>query len=234
MIHAYGAPEAPAARLLAALAARGHAVSGAAGARPPEGGAGPRTLVLAPGPGLEPLALGVLLGAWRSAPRARVLVLSRIGAHPDARAPGLRRAWMLEEVARSTGLPALALRVAPLLGPRAPLWSRLRQRPRLPRGGRQVLQPVLEEDVVETLVRAFDGAAGWDGWYELAGEEAWSLAELAARAADAGPPPRGAEAAWEPPVGELEEHRLAEPGPWREAFGIEPGRIGAAMAGWAP
>ena len=218
MIHAYGHPNPPVPRLLAALAARGYSV-GPAGAAP--GGDG-STLALAGGAALDSMALGVLLGAWRAAPGARVLVLSRIGAHPDARAPGLRALWRLEEYARASGLPVLTLRLAPLLGPASPLWLMLRQRPRLPRGGRQVLNPVAESDAVETIVRALDGRAAWEGWYEVAGPEALSLADLAALAQAAPPVEPGAGAAWEPPLRELEEQRLAESGAWREHFRIEP------------
>ncbi len=229
MIHAFGAPHPPVARLIAALAERGHDVRPAAAARP-EGRA---TLVLGPGVDLEPMALGVLLGAWRTAPGARVLIVSLIGAHPDARAGRLKRMWELEERARGSGIPALTVRLAPLVGPASPFWLRLRSRPRLPRGGRQLLNPVCETDVVETLDLALTDRAAWEGWYELAGEEALTLAEIAALAAAAGPAlPRGA-GEWEPPLEELAEHRLAEAQAWREHFGIEPGRVSERAAAWA-
>jgi len=234
VIHAYGHPDPPVPRLLEALAARGHTVSAAAARRPEPPDGRPSTLVLASGDAPDPLALGVLLGAWRSAPRARVLVLSRLGAHPDARAPGLRALWRLEEHARASGLPTLTLRLAPLLGPRTPLWTLLRTRPRLPRGGRDVVQPALETEAVETVHRALEGGVAWDGWYEVAGEEAWTLAELAGRAAALGPPPAGARGRWEPPLEEIAEHRLAEPGPWRAAFGLSPSRVSEVIAGWGP
>src|SRR5439155_670227 len=65
-----------------------------------QGGAVPRrdsTLVLSSGGAPDLAALGVLLGAWREAPGARVLVLSGLGAHPDARAARLRCLRELEE-----------------------------------------------------------------------------------------------------------------------------------------
>jgi uncharacterized protein YbjT (DUF2867 family) len=178
------------------------------------------------------MALGVLLGAWRTTPGARVLTLSLVGAHRDARARRLRRLWDLEERARGSGMPALTLRLAPLVGPQTPLWQRLRTQPRLPRDGCQPLNPVCEEDAIETIDRALRDRVPWDGWYEVAGEEAITLAELAALAAAAGPPlPRGA-GEWEPPLAEMAEHRLCEAGPWRERFGIVPGRVSERAGAW--
>lgn len=215
MILAPAGLEPPVPRLLEALVARGHQVV----REPVEGREeGPVTLVCAGG--TSPAALDAMLGRARGMARARVLVLSRLGAHPDARAAGLAALWALEERARARGLPALTLRLGPLVGPRSPLWLRLRARPKLPRDGRQLLNPVAEADAVETLARALDGRAEWRGWYEVAGPDAWTLAELAALARESGPAlPRGA-GAWEPPLDELSEHRLAEAGPWLAHFGL--------------
>lgn len=215
MIHAYGRPEAPVPRLLAALAARGYPM-----AEGPASGSA-KVLVLGPGVSLEPMALEVLFGAWRRIPEGRLLVLSLLGAHPDARAPRLKALWKLEELARGSGLPTLVLRLAPVVGPESPLWLKLRSRPRLPRGGRGLLNPVAEEDVLSTLERALGGRAGWEGWYEVAGVEALTLAELAALAAAAGPRTGHRAGAWEPPTAEMAEHRLAEAAPWIEHFGLD-------------
>jgi hypothetical protein len=225
VIHAYGNPDPPVPRLLAALEARGFAAGPAAGA---PGGA---TLVLGPGVALDELALGVLLGGWRRASDARVLVLSLIGAHPDARAPRLKQLWQIEEWARATALPVLTLRLAPLLGRESPLWLRLRSRPRLPKSASRPLNPVDEADVIETLVRALSGRAAWEGWYEVAGPEALTLAELAELARGAGPSHSRGE--WEPPLAELEEHRLSESGPWARHFDLEPGAVTARAKGGA-
>ena len=216
MIHAYGRPDPPVPRLLASLVERGHVVKPAAA---PEGRRW-STLVLTSGGDLDPMGLGVLLGAWRSAPGARVLVMSRLGAHPDARVPDLKRLWEIEEHARASGLPVVTLRLAPLLGPQSPLWLKLRQRPRLPHGGRQLLNPVAEADVVEAMDRLLHGGVAWEGWFEVAGPEVLSLKDLAALAVGAGPAPPGGEAAWEPPLRELEAQRLAEASHWLEHFGI--------------
>jgi uncharacterized protein YbjT (DUF2867 family) len=229
VIHAYGTPDAPVPRLLDALLQLGHPVS--AGAAP--GKRKDSTLVLSSGGAPDFAALGVLLGAWRAAPGARLLVLSQLGAHPDAVAARLRWLWMLEEHARAAGLPVLVLRLGPLIGPRSPLWLRLRRRPRLPGGGAQLLNPVAEADVVETLARALDGRARWEGWYEVAGPDVMSLAELAALARAAGPPPRGEDGAWEPPLRELAEHRLAEADAWLEHFDIRVRPIGEQAQQWA-
>jgi len=230
VIHVFGQPDPPVPRLIDALARRGRSIARPSAGGDPEGS----VLVLGPCGELEPAALAVLLGAWRRAKRARVLVLSLVGAHRDARAPRLKQLWELEEQARGCGLPALTLRLAPLLGAESPLWLRLRSRPRLPRGGRTLLHPVLEVDALETIERALDERAAWHGWYEVAGAEALSLAELAALARAAGPASRGADrGAWEPPLEEMMEHRLCESEPWCRHFGLKPGSVTAQAAGWA-
>jgi uncharacterized protein YbjT (DUF2867 family) len=226
VIHVFGRTLPPVPRLIEALASRGHRVSGG----PPTAGES-ATLVLGPGPEIDVAALEILIGAWRRAPGARVLVLSQVGAHPDAHATRLRRLWEIEERARGFELPTLTLRLAPLIGPSSPLWLRLRSRPRLPRGGRQLLNPVLETDVIETLERALDGRARWTGWYEVAGEQTLSLAELVDLAAASGPgPSRGA---WEPSLEEMAEQRLSESGPWSEHFGFRPHPVADEVRQWA-
>jgi uncharacterized protein YbjT (DUF2867 family) len=217
-----GPLDAPADRLLAALAARGLPAAVTPNALPE--GAEPVTLAVSTGPFVFDFA--GLVASLRGRP-FRVLLLSRLGAHPDARTPSLQRLWRLEEHVRGGGAPTLTLRFAPLLGPDAPLWRRLRSRPGLPRGGRMLLNPALESDAVETLARALDGRAAWEGWYEVAGPEVWNLAELRDLAAAAG---RAADAGeWEPSLDEMAEHRLAEAGPWTAQFGIVPGGIAAAL-----
>ena len=162
---------------------------------------------------------------------ARLLVLSRIGVHPDAKAPGLASLWRLEERARASGLPMLTLRLAPMIGPTSPLWSMLASGPRLPRAGRTLLNPVAEEDVVESLTRAIDGRATWAGWYEVAGPEVLSLAELTALARAYGPTD-GFWGSWEPPVEEMLEHRLCESRPWLEHFSLEPEALAVRAKQW--
>lgn len=215
-------------RLLGALAQRGYAVGGAASPSP----AGD-TLFVCPVPD-EPVPD---LRAWRAAhaqPAApRLLVVTRLGTHPDAAHPRLRACWALEEAARGTGLPVLVLRLGPLLGPHSPLWARLRSAPALPRGGRKLLNPVAEGDVVETLDRALCGRAEWEGWYEVAGPEVLSLAELAALAREAGPALPAGSGAWEPPLDELEEHRLAETEPWLGHFGMSVRPLAEQAREWA-
>jgi uncharacterized protein YbjT (DUF2867 family) len=228
VIHVFGSPRPPVARLTQALAARGHQLT----ANGPAGD-GPATLVLGAGTVLDPAALGVLLGAWSRAPAARVLVVTMLGSHRDARAAALRAMWDLEETVRALPLPSLVCRLAPLVGPESPLWLRLRARPRLPDRGRTLVQPVAEDDVVETLDRALRDPRPWDGWYEIAGHEVLTLAELAALAARSGPPLPGNAGAWEPPVAELVEHRIAEPEPWIARFGIRPAPVTERCAAWA-
>ena len=153
---------------------------------------------------------------------ARVLVIGWIGTHRDARDARLRAAWDLEERARSSGLPTLVLRLAPVLGEGEPMWRRLGSRPRLGRRAHRPLQPVLEDDVLATLERALEGRAAWDGWFEVCGDEVLTLGELACLASGWNPPEPGA---WEPPLEIVDEQRLAESGPWREHFEIRPGRV---------
>jgi uncharacterized protein YbjT (DUF2867 family) len=218
-------PGSAADRLSRALAARGHAE------------AGPATLFVCPAPGQavpDPSDwLRAAPGAAAGPAPARLLVVTRLGTHPDAVSPRLRECWALEERARSLGQPVLVLRLGPLLGPGSPLWLHLGTGPALPRGGTKLVNPVAEADVVETLERALAGRVAWEGWYELAGPETWSLAELVELARAAGAPRGGPGAAWEPPLAEIEEHRLAEAGPWLAHFGMTPPPLAERARAWA-
>lgn len=227
MIYTYGTPDVPVSRLVAALAERGHAHA-------PDSGPGTEsdaTLVL--GPVLEPDTMGLdgLLSAWEAAPSARILVVSLLGAHRDARQQRLKSMWDVEEMARATRLPVLTLRLAPLVGPTSPMWAKLARKPRLPRGGRDLIQPVLEEDVLRSLDRALSGHARWEGWYELAGPHVFTLGELRDLAVAAGP--RTGRGEWEPPLDEIREHRIAEVEPWASHFGVTPSDIRETAAAWA-
>lgn len=223
MILAPGPLDPPAGRLLAALAAGGETLVPDPSRLPP--GEAPVTIAVSTGPFVfDFVGLVAALGGRPF----RALVLSRLGAHPDARHPALKRLWRLEEHVRGGGAPTLTLRFAPLLGPGSPLWRRLRSRPALPRGGRQLLNPAAEVDALETLRRALDGRAEWHGWHEVAGPEVWSLAELRDLAAAAGP--AGDRGEWEPALEEMAEHRLAESEPWVSHFGIAPAGVAACVA----
>lgn len=217
MIVTPGPLDPPAGRLLEALSALGHHV---AAAEHVPAGTSPVTLAVSGGPFVFNLA--ALVGSLAPRP-IRILVLSRLGAHPDARAASLQRLWRLEEHVRGAGAPTLTLRFAPLVGEAAPLWRKLRRRPSLPRGGRQLLNPVLESDAIETLVRALADPAPWSGWCEVAGAEVWSLSELRDAASSTNGPSEGA--AWEPELEEMAEHRLAESGPWASRFALSPGSV---------
>lgn len=209
-------------RLLRALADRGRAA-----------GPGPGTLLVCPAPEQSVPGPAAWLRAAPGAAAERLLVVTRLGTHPDAEAPRLRECWALEEAARASGLPVLVLRLGPVLGPRSPLWAHLGAGPGFPRRGAKLINPVAEEDVVETLARALDGRAAWEGWYEVAGPETWTLAELAELARASGAPRGGPGAGWEPPLAEIEEHRLAEAGPWLGHFGLEPRPLAERAAAWA-
>ena len=228
MIHAFGSPHAPASRLVAALATRGHALARPAGDAPGDRS----TLVLGPGIVPNPMAIGTLLGAWRRTRGARVLVLSLIGCHRDAQATRLRDLWDLEEQARGSGLPTLTLRLAPLVGPDSPLWLRLRSRPRVKHAGRLMIQPLVEWDAIDTLDLALNGVAPWKDWLEVAGPEVFSLGEVLELAAASGPALPGETGAWEPPLEEMREHRIAEPGTWSERFHLTPRRVSEEARAW--
>lgn len=212
----------PAARLFGALPERG--VTRYDDPRDLPEGTEPVTLAVSDGPFVFDF-----LGAVRALGerRFRVLVMSRLGAHPDARTASLQRLWRLEEHVRGGGAPTLTLRLAPLVGPDAPFWRWLRRRPALPRGGRKLVNPVHESDALETLVRALSGQAAWEGWFEVAGAETVSLAELRDLAAASPGPTAGGMC--EPTLDEIDEHRLAESEPWASHFGITPVRL----ASWA-
>lgn len=216
----------PADRLLGALHERGVVLYDYPDDLP--AGSEPVTLAVSDGPFVFDFAATVrALGAHRF----RVLVMSRLGAHPDARTASLQRLWRLEEHVRGGGAPTLTLRFAPLVGPDAPLWRWLRRRPALPRGGRKLVNPVHEADALETIVRALFGQAVWEGWFEVAGPETVSLAELRDLAAASPGPTSGV---CEPTMEEIDEHRVAECEPWASHFGIAPMRLSAwANAGVA-
>lgn len=211
MIHAPGAPAGSAARLLDALRARGIETTDAESPRNEEH---PTLLLTTP---VDWMALGVRMAPWRVARGARIVVLSRLGAHPDAVAPGLRDLWRLEEYARVSMIPTLTLRFGPLAGAESPFWKKLASAPKFGREANTVVMPVLEEDAVQVLARALGETRPAEGWYEITGPDARSLGEwsaLAARGAggDAGE--------WEPPLEEMAEHRLAEADVWQERFGL--------------
>src|SRR5207244_564688 len=117
-----------------------------------------------------------------------------IGAHPDATAPLLQRLWELEERARASGLPALVLRLAPLVGPSSPLWLRLAAGGELPGRLRPLLNPVVEEDAVLTLERACAGAVprGGDGERQAARARGPERRPHPGAARNRRPPGRGA------------------------------------------
>lgn len=215
MIVLAGPLDAPADRLLAALAKRGATVLESPEALPE--GDEPVTLALSTGPFvLNLLALVRSLGRRPF----RVLMLSRLGAGPQARSATLQRLWRIEEHVRRSGAPALTLRFAPLVGLHSPLWNKLRNRPLLLSGGGVRLEPVAESDALLTLERALAEPAPWSGAWEVAGARVWTLRELRELASAAGRVrERGA---WEPSLDEMAEHRAASGAAWAERFALTP------------
>ena len=96
-----------------------------------------------------------------------------------------------------------------------------------------LLHPVAEADVLETIERALDGRARWEGWYEVAGADVMSLAELAELARACGSPTPWGSGTWEPSLEEMGDQRLCEPKPWRDHFGLDPRPIAREAAAWA-
>lgn len=213
MIQVPGSPDPPVPRLVARVESRV--------------AAGADTLVVASG-----TAEGEALDALLSAGDERILMLSALGVHPDARAERLRRLWSIEERTRRSGRAVLTLRLAPILGADSPLWLRFRSAPPLGREGELLFCPVDEDDVVETLIRALDGRAAWQGWYAVAGPEVMTLSEASALASRGERVPPGA-GAWEPPLEEIREHRLPELEPWTEHFQLAPTRVTEHAACWS-
>ncbi len=213
MIHLLGAMGAPVPRLLEALRARGHEITDEPA---PEPGSGATLLLSTP---VDWMKLGVGFARWQVARGVRLLVLSRIGAHPDARAPGLRDLWRLEEYARVSLMPTLALRLAPLVGDSSPFWRKVASRPGLGRAARAVVMPVLESDAVEALHAALTDSGPWEGWYDIVGAEALTLEQWSALAAE-GRGGGGEEIGWEPPLEELLEQRLSEASVWQERYRV--------------
>lgn len=215
MIHLAAPAQGALARLLPALAARGLAP----GDDPaPDFEGGSTLLISTP---VDWMKLGVRFAPWRVARGARVVVVSRVGAHPDAQAAGLQDLWRLEEYARVSLVPTLTLRLAPLVSRESPFWTTLAGRPKLGPEGRALVMPVLEEDALSALERALREPEPSEGWYEVVGPEARSLeewSELAAGGRTGGG--TAAAPAWEPDREELLEHRLSEPALWQERFGV--------------
>jgi len=226
MIRVLGPPAGPLPRLMDALSGREPDTGPDRAAAP-----APETWVMGPCGDISAVE-STMSRSMPPSSAARLLVLSLVGAHPDSPAESLRRLWRLEERARGTGLPVLTLRLGPLVGPRSPFWLKLRRRPRLPRGGRKLINPVVEADAVETLVRALDGRVSWEGWYDVAGAEAVTLAELAEWASTADPVSAGP-GAWEPPLDVIEAQRPCDSAPWQEHFGIDPTLVSSACREWA-
>lgn len=162
--------------------------------------------------------------------RDRILVVSWIGAHPDAGASVLSRLWALEERCRESGFATLTVRLGPLAGPESPLWQKLAYAKPRSRLARKPVHPVLESQVVEVIERALIGAVTWNGWQELGGPDIMTLgecAEHARRSAFAG------EGEWEPDLEALAEQRLIEPQVWSQWSGMEPMSVSTEAATWA-
>ena len=163
----------------------------------------------------------------------RLLVIGSLGVHPDAASSRLRELWTLEEACRASGMPVMVLRLAPLLGPASPLWRRLRTRPALGRHADVLVSPLAESDAVLAVRRATE--LEWmprPEWYEVAGAQVWSLAELVDLAHGAGERLPAGSGEWEPALDEMAEARIPDGAPWRLRSSLDPAPIGALAATW--
>lgn len=215
-----GCPDPPVPRLLAALAGRTAAAA-----------AGCETLIVTSG-SVAPAGLAQVLAESCRRGNVRVLVLGPLGVHPDAPVSRLRGLWELEEACRASGLPVLALRLAPLVGPTSPLWLRLRSRPALGRRGETLVCPLAESDALRALECVILATWTETSWFEVAGEEVLTLGELAGLAQRSGArTPTGA-GAWEPALEEIECARIPDPAPWRQRFDLAPGSVRHLAEAW--
>ena len=215
-----GRPDPPVPRLLAALAGR---ITPAA--------VGCDTLLLSSG-SVAPGELARVLAESRRRGNVRVLVIGPLGVHPDAPVSRLRGLWELEEACRASGLPVLVLRLAPLVGPASPLWLRLRSRPALSGRGETLVCPLAESDALRALECAIQATWTETSWFEVAGEEVLTLAELAGLAQRSGARTPAGAGAWEPALEEIECARIPDPAPWRQRFDLAPGSIRHLAEAW--
>src|SRR5262245_7620472 len=193
---------------------------------------GLETLVLTSG-SVSRTDLATVLTDGRRQGNVRVLVIGPLGIHPDASVARLRDLWDIEEACRASGLPVLALRLAPLVGPTSPLWHKLRSRPSLGARAHQLLHPLAESDAQATLERA--AVIEWTGseWYEVAGSDPMTLIELEQLARSAGPPlPRGS-GAWEPSLDEMANAPIPDPSAWSRRFALAAAEVGRVAEGWS-
>lgn len=214
-----GRPAPPVPRLLAAVAA-------------PQAPDRCETMVLTSG-SVAGSQIAAVLGEGRRRGDVRVLVVGSVGVHPDASSSRLRELWELEEACRASGLPVMALRLAPLLGARSPLWQRLRSRPALGRHAGVLLCPLAETDAARALERAV--ALEWTSpeWYEVAGSEIWSLGELVELARGIGERLAPGAGEWEPALEEIVEARIPETSAWRQRSALTPASVGLQATSWA-
>jgi len=117
-----------------------------------------------------------VLRAARQAKVRRILFLSYPGAHPDAENAYLRAKGMAEREVLDSGLDHVILRSTHVYGPGSEwldsLVAQARRRLALVLGsGKEVLAPVLVDDVAATLAVADDREAALSGTYGLQGPD---------------------------------------------------------------
>jgi uncharacterized protein YbjT (DUF2867 family) len=118
----------------------------------------------------------------------RIVALSILGSHPEAKNACLASKGRAEQILLRAKTPAVVIRVPMVIGAGDPASQALRRqatsgRAALVRGGATREQPIAADDVVAAIVAALDRDGLTDVALDLAGPESLSHRDLVARAA---------------------------------------------------
>ena len=123
--------------------------------------------------------------AVRSAGVGRVVFLSYVGADPASANAYLRTKGLAERALHEAGVPVTVFRCVHIFGPpehpgptATPFIAGPRGRVTVPGDGRQLIAPLMLEDVVAAVVAAATRPQPLDGTFEIAGPETMSLDRL--------------------------------------------------------
>ncbi|MBS1676555.1 MAG: NAD-dependent epimerase/dehydratase family protein [Actinobacteria bacterium] len=127
----------------------------------------------------------VVAAAVRASGAGRVVFLSYVGADPGSPNAYLRTKGLAERALEATGVPVTIFRCVHIFGPpgrpgptATPFIARQGRRVTVPGNGRQLIAPLLLQDVVEAVVAATTRPEPQPGTFELAGPETMSLDQL--------------------------------------------------------
>ncbi len=131
---------------------------------------------------------GNLVAAAKAAGVRRLLYLSGAGAAPDARRHWFRAKWRAEEAVRGSGLTWTIIRPTWIYGPGDVSLNRFlgfaRRLPLVPmtNRGRQLLAPVLVDDVARLAADSLTDPAAAGQVFEIGGPETLTMREIIGRA----------------------------------------------------